>query len=271
MGPKIVSDALLHGTGAVTLNRICWLVASLLVACGFVFVWKAIADAKLVSPVFLVGPERTWAALVHGLTQGDLAKQWLGTVERMFYGWLISSVVGVALGAVIGTSNRARIYLQPMLEFMRPLPASAVMPLAIAAMGLSDAMVLSVIAFGAVWPMLLATVHGFAAVEPRLYEVCKMLGLSRTAFILKVALPNSLPDILAGMRLGTTVALILTVVGEMLASRDGLGSSILLAARSFQAPDLLAGVILLGITGYVSSLFLRLLEARLLVWRADPR
>ena len=149
------------------------------------------------------------------------------------------------------------------------LPASAVVPLAISLLGLSEVMVLVVIAFGALWPVLLATVHGFSAVEPRLYEVSRALGLSRSKVILKIALPSSMPDIVAGMRLALTVSLILAVVGEMLASREGLGSQILLAARSFRSPDLFAGVILLGATGYLSAVFLTMIESRVLCWRAS--
>jgi len=143
-----------------------------------------------------------------------------------------------------------------------------VIPLGMAFFGLSDGMVLGVIAFGALWPTLLATVHGFAAVEPCLYEVSRVLGMSRFAVIWKIALPSSLPDIIGGMRLSLTVSLILAVVGEMLASRTGLGSGILVAARTFHAPDLYAGVVLLGVLGYVTAQGLFALEARLLRWRA---
>jgi ABC-type nitrate/sulfonate/bicarbonate transport system permease component len=185
----------------------------------------------------------------------------------MIYGWLLASLVGIVIGAMIGVSARARAYVEPTLEFLRPLPASAMMPVAIALLGLTDLMVLAVIAFGALWPMLLATVHGFAAVEPRLYQVSRALALSRTEVIWKIALPSAMPDILSGMRVGLTIALILAVVGEMLASRPGLGQAILLAARSFQAADLYAGVILLGLIGYVSGTALSLIERRLLRWR----
>jgi ABC-type nitrate/sulfonate/bicarbonate transport system permease component len=130
-------------------------------------------------------------------------------------------------------------------------------------------MVLAVIAFGALWPMLLATVHGFAAVEPRLYQVSRALGLSRASIIWKIALPSAMPDILAGMRIGLTIALILAVVGEMLASRPGLGQALLLAARSFQSADLYAGVVLLGLIGYGSSVLLSAAESRLLRWRGQ--
>jgi len=249
------------------LSRLLWVAGSLAVFAGFILLWQFASDNRWVSPVFLPGPDRAWAAMMRGLESGVLSVRWLATVERMIYGWLLASLVGIFLGAIIGSSETARAYIGPTLELMRPLPASAVVPLAIALLGLSEAMVLGVIAFGALWPMLLATVHGFSAVEPRLYEVSRALGLSRAAVIFKISLPSSMPDILAGMRLSLTVSLILAVVGEMLTSREGLGSHIMLAARAFRSADLYAGVILLGVTGLVSALLLGWFEQWMLRWR----
>ena len=252
-----------------SLSRVGWLLASIGVGLLFVLLWHLVAQARLVSPVFLPGPERVWDALVYGLTEGDLTIKTLRTIERMIFGWLLASMIGILIGAMIGVSDTARAYCEPTLEFLRPLPASAMMPVAIVLLGLSDSMVLAVIAFGALWPMLLATVHGFAAVEPRLYQVSRALGLSYSAVIWKIALPSAMPDILAGMRIGLTIALILAVVGEMLASRPGLGQAILLAARSFQSADLYAGVVLLGLIGYASGTLLSVVEQHLLRWRAQ--
>jgi ABC-type nitrate/sulfonate/bicarbonate transport system permease component len=246
-----------------------WRVLSFLVAAAVVALWQAIANARLVSPVFLPGPDRAWNALVRGLTEGDLLAKVAGTLEHMVYGWLAASLAGVALGAVIGSSPRVRPYITPTLEFLRPLPVSAIIPVAIAFFGLSQAMALFVIAFGAIWPMLLSTVHGFAAVEPRLYEVARSLHLSRMAVIFKIGLPSASPDILAGMRLSVTVALILAVVCEILAGLDGLGHWILLSARAFRSADLFAGVILLGVIGYLTALAVALVERKLLVWRSS--
>ncbi len=244
-----------------------WLGGSLLVAAGFVASWQFVADHRLVSPVFLPGPDRAWGALTRGLGGGALTANFLATVRRMILGWIIASAIGVVIGAGIGTSPGLRTYLGPLLEFLRPLPASAVIPVAIAVLGLSDGMVLAVVAFGSLWPVLLATVHGFATVEPRLYEVARALQLSRLATVSRIALPSASPDILAGMRLGLTVALILSVVCEMLAARQGLGNWILLASRSFRAADLYAGVILLGALGYASSALVTRIERRVLGWR----
>jgi ABC-type nitrate/sulfonate/bicarbonate transport system permease component len=244
-------------------------IVSFCVAAGLVWIWQVVANLRLVSPVFLPGPDRAWASLVRGFTDGDLLAKVIGTLEHMVFGWLVASILGIALGALIGSSARARTYIAPSLEFLRPLPVSAIIPLAIALFGLSQAMALFVIAFGAIWPMLLATVHGFAAVEPRLYEVARSLHMSRVAVIFKIGLPSASPDILAGMRLSVTVSLILSVVCEILAGLDGLGHWILLSARAFRSADLFAGVILLGVIGYLSSLIVALAERKLLVWRTS--
>lgn len=128
-------------------------------------------------------------------------------------------------------------------------------------------MVLGVVVFGSVWPTLVATVQGFAAVEPRLKDVARVMHLSQAAFIWKIGLPNAVPDIIAGMRLSLTAALILSVIGEMLSGQEGLGTAILLAARAFRAPELYAGIAMLGLVGLVSSYGLLLAERRIVRWR----
>jgi sulfonate transport system permease protein len=253
------------------MNRVVlyWRAASFAAAAGFVGLWQIIANLRLVSPVFLPGPDRAWTSLVNGFASGNLWGKLLGTLEHMAYGWFVASIVGIALGAMIGSSRAMRSYVAPSLEFLRPLPVSAIIPVAIAMFGLTQGMALFVIAFGAIWPMLLATVHGFAAVEPRLYEVARSLHMSRLAIIFKIALPSASPDILSGMRLSLTVALILAVVCEILAGLDGLGHWVLLSARSFRSADLFAGVILLGLIGYLTALAMSLVEKRLLKWRSS--
>lgn len=247
-------------------RRIGWMLGSVAL-CGLaVLGWSWLSSSGLVSRAFLPSPERTWTALSTGWTRGGMADDMLATVQRMLLGWLLASCVGVGLGAAIGSSPGARTLLGPTLEFLRPLPASALIPVGIAFVGLTQSMVLGVICFGTLWPMLLATVQGFGAVEPRLREVGRLLRMPRWAVVAKIALPNAMPDILAGMRLGLTVALILSVVGEMLAGQPGLGLRILLAARAFRAPDLFAGIILLGVVGLLTNAALDLVQRRLLRW-----
>jgi sulfonate transport system permease protein len=251
----------------MTLNRVLWTAGSVGVTALLVLSWQLVANYAGIPPVFLPGPDRAWAALVTGLTSGDLGRLTAATVERMIYGWVLASLFGILLGAIIGSSKAAREYVAPMLEMVRPVPVSAFMPVMIAFLGLTGKMVNVVIAIGSVWPVLLATVHGVSSVEPRLLELSRSLRLGRLETLWKIALPNSMPDILAGMRIGLTVSLILAVIGEMLTSENGLGWYVLIAARSFRSADLFAGVILLGIIGLVSNLVLQEVERFMLRWK----
>lgn len=246
------------------LVRLADALPSLLGLAALVALWWLCSHAQWVSKVFLPTPEATWISLVEGMRDGDLLAFTGETVQRMLWGWVLASAAGIVLGALIGSSEALRNWIGPTLEFIRPMPASTVLPLAIAVFGLSPTMVLTVIAFGAMWPVLLATVHGLANVDVRLRELGQALELRTLSFVLKIGLPNAMPDILAAMRLSMTVALIVAVVGEMLASQPGLGQSILLAARSFRSSDLFAGVALLSAIGFASNAMLALAERRVL-------
>lgn len=242
-------------------------VASSATLLGFLLLWWAVAAAQWVNPVFLPSPVATWQALQEGLRTGDLQLYTMATVQRMLLGWGLASVLGVVLGVVFGLSSGARAWIASTLEFFRPLPASAVLPLAISLYGLSEGMVLAVIAFGSMWPVLLGAMHGVTSVHMRLREVAQALELDRLSFAWKMGLPNALPDILAGLRLSLTVALIVSIIGEMMASQDGLGQAVLAAARSFRSAELFAGVVVLGLVGFASNAVLALAERRLLRWQ----
>jgi sulfonate transport system permease protein len=247
--------------------NLLWFGAGVLIAALFVVIWDLTCRFGGISPVFLPSPLRVWHSLVSGFENGVLVRQTFSTLYRMLLGWGIAVIAGIAIGVPLGLSARARQYVQPLLELLRPLPASAMAPVAISILGLSDAMVLAVIVFGSLWPMLLNTLHGVSTIEPRLTEVRRILGLSRAQFIKSIAIPNAIPGILAGMKLSLSIALILTVVGEMLSSRPGLGQGILFASRSFRSADLFAGLVCLGVIGYLTAAILSAVEKRVLFYR----
>lgn len=242
--------------------------AAVLFALALLLVWQLFAALELISPIFFPSPGRTLAELYDQVATGRLWDPLAATTLRMFYGWVAASILGVALGAAIGSSRAIRDYLEPLLEFLRPLPASAIIPVAILFLGLSNSMSTAVIAFGSLWPVLLATVQAFGAMEPQLLELCATLRMSRVQVLRKVTLPAALPDILAGARVGLSIALILAVVTEMQASLPGLGQNILLAQRSYRSPELYAGIVMLGVLGFGVNHLLLLAERRLLRWRA---
>jgi len=235
---------------------------------GFlIFLWYVCSTAGWVPRVFLPPPQDVWGALVAGFSTGTLADQTLSTVFSMLIGWFACSLFGVLLGSVIGIWPLARLSLGPVLEIFRPMPPAAIIPLAIAILGLSAEMSLSVIIFGAIWPALLSTVHGFSSIDPRLKEVGRALGISPLAFIWKIALPNATPDIIAGMRLSMVISLVLVVITDMITGQIGLGSLVVLASRTFDMAGLFAGLCLLSLIGLVSNSVLQFAERRLLRYK----
>jgi ABC-type nitrate/sulfonate/bicarbonate transport system permease component len=240
-------------------------VAVVLALCGL---WAWVTHAGHVSPAYLAAPDAALRALVRGYTHADWWRLTGHTVLRLLQGWGLACVIGLLLGALIGSSARLRTWLQPTLEMLRPLPSPALLPLAVALWGLTPKMVLAVVVMGSVWPPLLATAQGVVArIDPRLHDVRRMLRLSRSRFLLQVALPAVLPDALAGMRVALAVALIVATVGEMLSSMPGMGFALLLAARSFQSAELFGGVMVLGLIGLAGNGLLLALERRALRWQ----
>jgi ABC-type nitrate/sulfonate/bicarbonate transport system permease component len=242
-----------------------------LFAAAVIYLWEIAADARLISPVFFPSPTRTFAAFLAMEERGDLWRPMAATALRMFYGWVLASLAGIMLGGAIARSGPIRAYLEPLLEFLRPLPASAIIPPAILFLGLTSKMAVSVIAFGALWPVLLGSYHGFRSVDPQLAEMAAAMRMTSPAFLWKVALPSALPDIFAGVRVSLAIALILAVVTEMQAAQTGLGFNILMAQRSFRSPELYAGIIVLGVLGLFTNLALVRAERYLLRWRTVTR
>jgi sulfonate transport system permease protein len=233
---------------------------------ALLLLWATVSASGVLSQAFLPSPSATLAALSKGVLQGDLLLQTGYTARRMLEGWLLASVIGVLLGMAIGLSATIRAYLEPTLEFLRPLPPSATVPLAITMFGLGQGMVLFVVVFGSIWPPLLSTVQGLSMIDQRLHEVARCVGLSQRAFITKIVLPGSAPGIVAGMRLSLSIALILAVLGEMITAQNGLGSDILHSARSFNAARTFAAIGLLSAIGVLSNVLLLGFERHFLAW-----
>lgn len=231
-------------------------------------VWHLATYYSLVPRTFVPSPLAVYDKIVTGFTEGRLTEQMTSTVLSMLFGWFACSVLGIILGSIIGIWPLARRALAPVLEIFRPMPPAAVIPVAIAIFGLTREMSLAVIVFGAVWPALLATVHGFSSIEPRLREVARALEMSPLQFIRKIALPNATPDIIAGMRLSMVISLVLAVITDMITGQLGLGSLVVLASRTFDMAGLFAGLVLLSLIGFVSNAALQGVERRLLSYRA---
>jgi|1186.fasta_scaffold83385_1 ABC-type nitrate/sulfonate/bicarbonate transport system permease component len=200
-----------------------------------------------------------------------VASDVLPSLERMFAGFAIAVVVGVSLGALLGRLPLVAHALNPVLQFGRALPATALVPVSIVLMGIGDLPKIALIAFVTLFPVMLNTIDGVRAVDPVLEDVSGSFRLSRAQRVLHVQLPAAAPQILAGMRIALSVAFVMMVVTELVAATNGIGYVTLQAQQSFQVSLMWSGMLLLGILGVFFNGVFVLVERRLLRWYTQDR
>jgi ABC-type nitrate/sulfonate/bicarbonate transport system permease component len=193
------------------------------------------------------------------------------SLARMGAGYAIAVVVAITAGMLLGLSRRGRRAAAPIVEFLRAIPPPALLPFAILVIGVGASMKIFIIAFVCVWPILLNTIDGVTAVDPTLRETTRVYGIRGWDRIWGVMAPAASPQIFAGMRTSLSLALILMVISEMVASTNGIGYFVLQSQRTFAIPEMWSGILLLGILGYVLNGAFVLIERRVLRWHRGAR
>lgn len=205
------------------------------------------------------------------ITDSRLTTDLLPSLLNLLIGFGIAVLAGVVIGTALGLLPTVLEAVEPELEFLRAVPAVAILPIAIIAMGLGDDMRIAVIAFGAVWPVLLNTIAGIRALDPVVKDMSTAFSLSPSTRLFVVRLPSAAPQILAGARTALSIAVVLIVVSEMTGAHRGIGYFILAAQRNYAITEMWTGMLVLGILGYLLNLGFRVLEARVLHWHPSYR
>ena len=195
-----------------------------------------------------------------------LADDVLPSLSRLAMGYVIAGVLAVTLGVLIGTYRTLRGLLEPVLEFFRAIPPPVLVPILSLIFGIDDTMKVVVIALGCMWPILLNTVEGVRAVDGVLSDTARTYGITGSARLRRLVLPAASPQIFAGLRQGLSVAIILMVISELFAASNGLGFAIVQAQRKFAIADMWAGMLVLGLLGFLLSVLFRFVENRWLAW-----
>jgi ABC-type nitrate/sulfonate/bicarbonate transport system permease component len=229
-------------------------------------VWAARAESFFFPPLPAIGREfaDTW---LFERIPGDFVP----SMARMLSGYALSVVVGVALGTLLGLSRIVRTAAEPVIEFLRALPAPALIPFTLLVLGTGDDAKVFLIVLGSIWPILLNTLDGVRGVESEQLDMARAYRIPPGARLFRIVLPAASPRIFAGMRTSLSIALILMVISEMVASTNGIGYFVLQAQRSFAIPEMWGGIVLLGLLGFgLNWLFLRV-EDRVLFWHRGAR
>ncbi len=227
--------------------------------------WQLAAAAigKTIFPTFTT----SIVAAVHLVTGHILVLDIVPSIERTILGFVISAIVGISAGLIIGYNETARTWTGTLFDFLRSLPTPLLVPIAVVIFGINGHMVIATIVTAAIWPILINTANGTSSIEPTMLDTAKTYGLRGKSLFLRVILPAASPQIFAGLRIALSVSLVVMVVAEMLGGGSGIGYYISNAQQSFNISGSYGGVIILASLGWIfDSLFL-VFERRMLAWQ----
>jgi NitT/TauT family transport system permease protein len=239
---------------------------------ALIVLWHAAVlttGTKLVPTPYMVGVmmrDFAFGGVYDDAFSGTILTHLLASMQRVYGGFFLATVLGIPLGLAIGKIMVFRQLLDPTLSLLRPIPVTAWLPLSMVFFGLGPRSAVFLVFLGAFYPILLNTVFGVRSVDQRLFEAGEMLGCEGTRLFRQVVLPAALPSIFTGLRLGHGFAWILIVVGEMTGVPTGLGS-VIMDGRTLSRPDLvITGMIVIGVAGFICDRIIVAINNRVLRW-----
>jgi ABC-type nitrate/sulfonate/bicarbonate transport system permease component len=246
-------------------------VLGLLGLAGLLALVEVLPYTGLVSADFLPPTHRIATALAGELGDGEFWHALWDTLVAWAVGLTIAVGAGVVLGIVIGTVPGLRAITASTIEFLRPIPSVALIPLAVLVYGTELQSTLLLVVYASFWQVLIQVLYGVQDVDPVADETARSYGLGLWARIRYVLWPTALPYVMTGVRLAAAVALVLAITAELVIGAPGLGSRIAVAQASNAVPDMYALVAVTGLLGVAINLGARRVERWLLRWHQSMR
>lgn len=241
--------------------------------CGaLLLAWAAITSTGLIKPLFLPSP----LAVLHKLAElssegfvGATLWQHLGaSLARVGLALLAALVIAIPLGLAMGLHPRVRAVMDPLIEFYRPIPPLAYLPLVVIWFGIDELSKILLIWLAIFAPVVIATVSGVSRTDESRLRAAQSFGATRLQLVRHIVLPSALPDILTGVRVGLGVGWSTLVAAELVAAQRGLGFMIQSAAQFLNTEIVVAGILVIASVAFALEFGLRRLQRRWLPWQS---
>ncbi len=245
---------------------------SLVTIAVIIAAWSLASAYGLVSPLFLPSPlivlKAIYSVAVNGFVDSTLAEHTLASLLRIFAALAVALIIGIPAGLAIGTSRIGKGILDPIVEFLRPLPPLAYLPLIIIWIGIGEASKITVIALAMLPPVILSTAAGVKSAPADFINAARSFGATRLQILLQVILPSTIPSILTGTRIALGAGWSTLVAAELVAASRGLGFMIQSAAQFLVTDIVIAGIIVIAAIAFLFEILARLLERWFVPWAA---
>ena len=247
---------------------VIWSVISIAVVFAL---WYIASVGEWTTPIFLPPPWDVWDKFVLTSTEGfrnyNLLQHVGVSLYRLFAGFLLGCIVGIPIGFAMGLSRTMRGIFDPIVEFMRPIPPLALIPLMIIWAGIDDKPKIILLFLAALWIMVLAARSGVQSIRLSKIHAAYTLGASKKQLLIKVILPNALPEIFTGMRVAMGVCWGTLVAAELVAADVGIGFMIVVGGKFLETGLVILGIIIIGVVGSSIDIGMRKLEAVMIPWK----
>jgi ABC-type nitrate/sulfonate/bicarbonate transport system permease component len=238
---------------------------------AFLALGEAVPRLSLVKEAYFPPSSRVASALAHEVSDGAFWSALGDTLVGWAIGLAIAVGAGVAAGVLIAIVPFLRETTASTIEFLRPIPSVALIPLAVLLYGTQLRSVLLLVVYASFWQVLIQTLYGVQDVDPVAEETARSYGLGTWARVRHVLWPTALPYVMTGVRLAAAVALILAITAELAIGAPGLGQRIAVAQASQAVPELYALIVVAGLLGLVVNVGARTVERRALAWHQSVR
>ncbi len=230
-------------------------------------VWDLVVRLGFIKPILLPTPADTVAALITGLAGGPLLTDFAMTVWRTLQAFVIAAALGVPLGVLLGSNERAYRSVEFLIDFFRSTPSSALIPLFLLIFGVSDVNKVAIAAFGAFLIVIFNSAYGVINARKQRVMAARVMGASRWQIFKDVLIWESLQPSFVGLRSAVSMALVIVIVAEMFIGSDtGLGHRIIDAQQVLNVKSMYAAILAAGALGYALNILFLIAERRIVHW-----
>ena len=233
--------------------------------------WELVSRGGLISEADLPSMTATVRELASLAQTGDFWTSFLYTIRGWALGLGVAAGLAIPIGILLGSSNFAATAFRVPIEFLRPIPSAALLPVLFLTLGTTLRSEIFLAAFGAFWPLLVQTMYGVRDVDPVAMDTARSFGIGRFERLYRITLPSAIPYIATGMRISSTVALILAFTAELFMGTPGLGQKVNYASSFGLHEQLYAYALATGFLGVAIHMLTTTTERRVLRWHPSQR